>query len=349
MFELTGISQKIIKDFYQAIEKTLQKDNWDKIFFVAVKGAMHSLIPGASFPFIEPYAKKLIKEISDYREQLTLRDFVDDNEAVEVFHNTFKSMDSNLSDSELIDTIYDLLEYDKVIIYDNEKYLASVVYLVFWMDEHEKAYKSLRKLKDNKPAEMNYTTSTNTLKAPRDKVKFLKASLQLQISHPYIESTLEEKQMDLLDLYGEEHHAMARSIHCIHKLKNDLNVDEPNVNAVAKLKHHIDSDGTIEYKNIYISWHAHCFGIYKRISKKKIPVKKLLKVAKLYSYEIFPELKGKKLLSESTVKKPVRESGFFDGLRLLDFSDSRHKIKRTDEDIKDTETYMKEFIRICNR
>lgn len=78
-----------------------------------------------------------------------------------------------------------------------------------------------------------------------------------------------------------------------------------------------------------------------RASKNTIPITKALKVARLSSFVIFPELQNtKSICSIETARKPIRERAFYKGLRLMDFSDSRLKIKKTS---KETEYFFQKY------
>ncbi|BAF72393.1 hypothetical protein [Sulfurovum sp. NBC37-1] len=349
MYELTGINEKLITSFYKTMDKTYQKDNWYTIILVAIQKGLQTVVPQVSITFLEPYLKERLKPFVEYKKLgIIIRDFIDENEAIEAYNNTCNKKTINEDEIVLIDVIYDLLKYDQVIIIADKKYLASATQLLYWRDKYHNALATLNALYKNKPDEMNYTTSTNTLKAPKDKINFLKPSLKLAIANPNKESKKEEIQFELLGYYGREHHMIARSIHYFSEIKK-LDSDNEIVDAIAKLKPYVDSDRTIEPSDIYISWYAHCISIYRKLSKNKISTRKALEVAKHYSDILFPHMKGKKVVSEYTAKKPIRECAIFDGLRLLDFSDKRNKIIRSKEEIEDTELYLKEIIKVCNR
>ena len=72
---------------------------------------------------------------------------------------------------------------------------------------------------------------------------------------------------------------LARSIHELAKLKEDS--DNFEINAIATLKPYINSDSHITNKDIYISWYAHTYSIYK---DTKISTKEKLKFAQLSSH-----------------------------------------------------------------
>lgn len=352
MYELTDINEKLITSFFKTMDKTYQKDNWYSIVLVAIKKGVQTIIPEVSTTFLEPYLREKLKPFVEYKKLgIITRDFIDENEAIEAYNNTFHKKTINQSNEDeivLTDVIYDLLKYDQVIIIADQKYLASAIQLSYWSDKYHKALDTLETLYKNKPDEMNYTTSTNTLKAPKDKVNFLKPLLKLAIANPNKESKEEEIQFELLGYYGQEHHMMARSIHFFSEVKK-LDSNNEIVDAIAKLKPYVDSDRTIEPSDIYISWYAHCISIYRKLSKNKISTRKAFKVAKHYSDILFPHMKDKKVVSEYTAQKPIRECAIFDGLRLLDFSDKRNKIIRPKDEIEDTEIYLKEIIKVCNR
>ena len=130
---------------------------------------------------------------------------------------------------------------------------------------------------------------------------------------------------------------MARSIHALSNIQKGT--DDFYANAIGDLEAFIDSDMEITKEDLYMSWYAHIFQIY---DHPKINLTKKLKLARLSSYVVFPELKNNTEfeVSEYTAKKPIRERAFFKGLRLLEFTDNRLKITKSDEEIKFTESYF---------
>ena len=139
---------------------------------------------------------------------------------------------------------------------------------------------------------------------------------------------------------------IARSIHELAKFKEHS--DSFEINAVGSLEPYINSDGLTTNHDIYISWYAHIYGVYKN---NTIPVTKKLKLAQLSSYVIFPKLRDieKFIVNEKAAIKPIREVAMFKDLRLLDFTDNRSIIKRTNDEIKFTEEYLVKVTKYLNK
>ena len=331
----------------------MQNPDWDKIILLAVKNTFYSMIPNTQHHWLESYIKNYVQEFSNLKNaNFQIRDFQDEKEQEEVYHLTYDSIINELENStkpkdihnlELIDFIYELLPYDKVIIIGNEKYLYSYFYLSSYGEEHLRAYENLKVLYRNKPAEKNYDIATNTTKDFKNKTAFLNDTLQLEISNPFANSEKAEIKYKLIQEFETQSHLTVRTVYEFFKIKDDSNIKE--ISAIGELQPYLDSDDKIEYKDIYISWYAHVFSIYKKFGIN-IPTTKLLKLAQLSSLVLFEPLRGnnKPLINQHTATKALREVSFFNGLRLMDFSDMRKKLKKTDDEIKFTEEFMNHFI-----
>jgi len=378
MYELQNTNENIIKKFFEAIGKVRDKNNWHNILLVAVNNTLHELLPEIPKFVTDRYAKEFMKSILDMKDyNITIRDFKDKNEAIEVYNSTYKELiedcenSNNVVDKDnliLIDYIYELLEYDKVIIIDDEKFLYSFIYLSFLYMQYQEAYNKLKSNQKNNKSEKAINTSSNTATAYKNKTKFINEYLEPYINHPNIDSEKEEAQLEYIKSYETHHHIMARSIHQISKIK-DL-PEDLLTNVIGSLSPWIDSDGEIVEKDFYISWYASIFLLY---SKSNMPIKKKMELARLSSYVVFPELKKVKKtiipnkdlssqkytmkdetvieyqISENSAKELVREKSFFEGLRLYDFSDGRFKITKTKDEIDLTEQYLKVVAKHLNK
>lgn len=356
MYELQNINQDIVKKYYDSIFKVMQKDNWHNIACLSVESAFHDMFPNFPKYGLEKYIKDLLKPVLEAKENnFKVRDFIDDNEREEVYECTYGDLINELQNSndikdkynlELIYYIYDLLKYDKVVIINNEKYLHSCFYINLYAELHIKAYDELEISYKQKPPNRNIDTATNQSKDIKGKVAFLNPMLKPAIENEFADSKSEELKLGFIKNYENEYRMMARSLHELTKLKEYS--DNFEVNELANLEPYINSDGNITNHDLYISWYAYVFTIYKH---DDIPLTKKLELARLSSYIIFPKLRGneKQIVNEKTAAKPIRESAFFKGFRLLDFTDNRTKIKKTDEEIKLTENYLATVTKYFNK
>lgn len=347
MYELQNINQEIVEKYYDSIFKAMKKDNWHSIACLSVKSAFHEMLPNFPKYELEKYIKDLLKPILEAKENnFKIRDFIDDNEREEVYELTYGYLINELENSddienkynlELIYYIYDLLKYDKVVIVNDEKYLYSYLYINLYAELHLKAYTELEISYKQKPQNRNIDTATNESKDIKSKVAFLNPMLMPAIENKFADSKSEELKLGFIENYENEYRIIARSVHELAKLKEYS--DNFEINEIANLEPYINSDGHITNHDLYTSWYAYVKTIYKN---DDIPVTNKLKLAQLSSYVIFPKLRGieKLIVNEKTAIKPIREVAFFKGLRLLDFTDNRTKIKKTDDEIKFTESYL---------
>ena len=353
MYELQNINPEITKKFWKLLYKAMQHSNWDKIILLAVKNTFYSMIPNTQHHWLESYIKNYIQEFSNLKNiNFQIRDFRDKDEQEKVYHLTYDSLINKLENStkpedvhnlELTDYIYELLPYDKVIVIDNEKYLYSFFYLSLYGEQHLYAYEDLKVLYKNKPAEKNYDIATNTTKDIKNKTSFLNDTLQLEINNPFANSEKAEIQYQLMQEFETQSHLTVRTVYEFSKIKDESNIKE--ISAIGELQPYLNSDDKIEYKDIYISWYAYVFSIYKRFGIN-IPTTKLLKLAQLSSQVLFEPLReiDKPLINQKTATKVLREVSFFNGLRLMDFSDMRKKLKKTNDEIEFTEEFMRHLL-----
>lgn len=347
MYEFQSINQDIIKKYYDSIFKVMKKDNWHSIACLSVESAFHDMLPNFPKYALEKYIKELLKPILEAKENnFRVREFIDDNEREEVYESTYGDLINELQNSndiedkynlELIYYIYDLLKYDKVVIIDDEKYLYSCFYINLYADLHVKAHYELEISNEQKSPNRNIDTATNKSKDIKSKVAFLNPIFKPAIENKFVNSKSEKLKLGFLENYESEYRMIARSLHELTKLKEHS--DNYEINEIANLEPYVNSDGYITNHYLYISWYAYVCTIYKN---KDMPVTKKLELAKLSSYVIFPKLRGdeKLIINEKAAAKQIREVAFFKGFRLLDFTDSRTKIKKTDDEIQFTEKYL---------
>ena len=345
MYELQNINSDLLKKFDNAIFKAVQKNNWDSIISLSVKSTFHEIFPNFPNFEIEKYVKHQITPILERKKNnFVVREFENESERKSIFENTCSELIDELQDSQLAEdihsleviySIYDLLEYDKAIIIDGEKYLYSFIYISSYSQMHLEAYEKLKSSYDNKPTEKNINISTNSSKSIKDRINFLNPMLRLPIQNNHADNKAEKLKLGFIDNYVNDYRIMARGIHELSKLKNHS--DSFEINTIGSLEPYVDSDGKITYHDLYISWYAYVSTIYKNITTTD-----KLKLARLSSYVIFPNLRGNEesIVKPKTAIKPIREIAFYKGLRLLEFTNNQTKIKKTDEEIEFTEKYL---------
>lgn len=357
MYELQNINKDINNKFYQAIFKAMQKENWHSIACLSVESTFHDMLPNFPKYELEKYIKVLLKPILEAKEKnFKVREFLDESERNQVYENTYGNLINELLESERIEDkynldliyyIYDLLEYDKVIIIDSEKYLYSFMYISSYAQTHLKAYEQLSICYENKPSNKNIDIATNKTKDKKSQLNFLNPMLK-PVANNKLDPNNKAAQLKLnfIKNYETEYRMIARSVHQLAKLKECSENFE--VNTIGSLETHINSDGITTNHDIYISWYAHIYTIYK---SSNIPVTQKLKLAKLSSYVIFPNLRDTKklIVNEKTAIKPIREVSMFRDLRLLEFTDDRTTLKRTNEEIKFSEEYLTKVTKYLNR
>lgn len=357
MYELQNINKNLTDKFYQAIFKAMEKTNWDNIACRSVELTFHEMLPNFPKHTLEKYIKAvLIPILETKKKNFQIRDFIDDEEKEEVYENTYGDLINDLMDSkeiedkhnlDLIHYIYDLLEYDRVIIIDNEKLLYSYIYINAYANIHLEAYEKLKISYENKPQNQNIDIATNNSKDIKSKISFLNPMLKpiAQNKHDTNHKSAQLK-LDFLKNYEEEYRITARSVHELHKLKEHS--DNFEIDAIGSLEPQINADSHITNHDLYISWYAHVYKIY---TYAKIPPTKKLKLAQLSSYVLFPNLRGKEtlLVQPKMASKPIREIAFYKGLRLLEFTNNHTKIKKTDDEIEFTEEYLSTITKHLNQ
>jgi len=335
MYELQHIDEKVVNKFFKTIYQVIQKDNWYEILFVSLKSTFHDMVPNAPDFGAKPYIKQLLKPMLELRnEGFLIRDFKNEQEREELFKNTYNTLiDEDKYNLDLIDYIYDLLPYDRVIEFNGKSYLYSYYYLSMYAQEHQEAYNSLQKLLANKLPEQNYDVATNS---SDNKTAFLNSMFKPKIANPNIDSSTEELQQAFSKNCLTDFRITVRSVHEISKLTHFTENFE--MQAIGTLKPYINADDEITKHDIYKSWYAYAFSVYKN---KSMPETKKLKLSQLSSYVLFPHLKkSQPIYSIKSARKPIREIAFFQGLRLLEFTDNRTKINKTQEEIDFTQTYI---------
>lgn len=357
MYELTGISQNVVTSFFESLIDIDRQTNSPALVAFSVKNAFHRLEPNIPHRVVQTYLTKLLKPYFD-RKRLGIyeREFVDMDEARALFDDTYGSWldECQVSDDEkarivcdLIYSLYDLLEYEKVIVAEEKPNLWSFINLMHWGRMHSEAMEKRELLAKAKPQEGNINIALNTNKAYADKIKFLKNDIA--VINPFARNKVSELKENIISVYVDDFRMMSRAIYGYSLLIKEHG-DISFVRAFGELEPYIDSDMAISKRDLYISWYAYVVGMFNRVSNNSAPLEKVLEVAHLSSMIIFPELIGKgPLVKKEKAKVPIRERAFFKGLRLFEFTDRRLKIERPDEEIAFTERYLSEVTKELNR
>ena len=121
MYELLDVNPKLKTDFFNIIAQTIPKNNWDSLLLIALKKSVHKLLPEMPFYLLQNHMQKSFQIIHQrIKQNIHTRDFINEEEAIEVWHNTYDEMIEELSKSneledklniDLIHYIYDLLAY----------------------------------------------------------------------------------------------------------------------------------------------------------------------------------------------------------------------------------------------
>lgn len=356
MYELLGVQESVLYKYYDAVHHADKHPYATIIIPLAVKKAFHVLEPNFPICVAESYLAKILKPYFD-RKRLGVyeRPFDSIDEAKIIYNNQFVALLDNLekdSSNEgknmihALDCIYDLLQYDRVVVIENQPYLYSWINLIYWGQEHQNAIEKRAILEKSKPAEKNIDTALNTNKAYKDRTKFI--SFDTELNNPFSQHEVPRMKQEILSWYPDEHRLLTRAIHSMSQLLDEYS-NIPYIRAFGELEPQIDSDAIIPKKDIYESWYAHSVGIYKRSSKGTVPVKDALEIAKYLSFIIFPDIsKQRNIVSLERAKRPIREKSFFKGLRLYEFTDNRLKITRPKDEIAFTEEYLTEVTRQLN-
>ncbi len=330
-----------------------------------MKDTFYHLLPTQANYFVKSYIKQALDPL---RLQIELkhkvRKFNSQEEATEVFktveerfdYKAFKTEIEKTEFESVLDTFYDLLDYD---LYEEENgtcFLYSLNHIFSLAAKHIEALEKYLKQNENKPNESNYDITTNTNDTKEKMVAFKLNFLNNELANPSLNDELAleyEYQRDTLLEFVNYNHITVRSLRELKKIKKDFPHD-PLIRAKTNLLHTLNSDRPVDKIEIYRSFFTCVFGVYKftsKTNKKKPPYPKLYKFAKQLSELFFPEIKKfkKPLFSREKTKKPIVEICIYEGLSLVSFEDGRRKIKKAQEEIKFTEEYLETIISFSQR
>ncbi len=349
MYETEQINQQLINDFYKTIFKVLEENRYYAVIFVSIKKTFQHFFPNISPNTWSKYLKDYLQPIYLMKKyNFKIRDFKNQQEQEEIFSNLFDKELETLENSkdeedifhkELIYKIYDYLHYDRVVEFDNELYLHSYFYLYFFMDMHQEAFNKIKELKKDKTPETNYDIATNTNKDINSRIKFLTATFKPYINNPDYKSTEQEIQLHFLSNYKEEHRSIPRILAAIQNLEID---DIKELKSIKKLYPIVNAEREVKYKDLYRSFYAYC--MLKMYTNSNISIDKKLDIISIASKIIFPNLRNKdKIISKKTASQNIYEANFFNynNLRILNFGKNPFFKYKTQQEIKETELYIK--------
>jgi len=364
MYELQQINPKILKKYYKTIEKINKTKHPYIILFSVMKDTFSHLLPTHALYFANSYIQKALSPLREQiKSKYSIRKFTSFDEATEVFNRIDKIIDyrifnenKNKDFENIMNIIYDLLEYDLLEEKAGICYLYSLSHIMALAIKHEEALSVWKKLNKSKPPEANFDIARNTNDTKKKMIAFKLNSLNIDLANPLLSDEyrlfLEEQHNTLID-FTTHNHITIRTIRELKKIKDDFPNDS-YIKAQTELSHILDADRPIEKREIYQSFFACVFGIYtftSRVNHKKIPYAKLYKLATCISKFIFPEIKNykKPLFIEERTKKPIVETCIFNNLSLVSFLDGRYKIKKEQDEIDFTEEYLNTIIHFSQR
>lgn len=354
MYELSFINTKLLSKLYKSIHQVLQQNNPDIKIFLAVKNAVKKLEPSLPDIYI---VRSVQKSLEPFRRRLkhhvVIRDFESEEEAHDIFlkhcGEYYENLDTHSQKfQDMLNMAYDLKEYDKVLIIDGEKYLFNHYTLQQAFKQHYKAWKKWKFLERNKPAEKNINIAHNTNKRMPDKLKVFKESYQPFLNNPFAIDKLKTAEYQIINDFEKEHRILARATHYISQIKyheNDDELTEYIVKSYKNLAPYLDSDMAITEDDITNSWLTHVALVYTKLNPKDIPLHKLAKFITLIAQnsviKYFDYDEPTPIINTDKLKNiPIRERAFFKGLRLMEFTDKRLKITKSEEEIEYTERYL---------
>ena len=103
MYELLDVNPKLTTDFFKTIAVSFEKKNWDSLILVAVKETVNKLFPEMPMYQLQNYMNKSFLTIQQHRKHnVHTRDFIDEQEAIEVWHSTYDETTSSYRDIEML-------------------------------------------------------------------------------------------------------------------------------------------------------------------------------------------------------------------------------------------------------
>jgi len=365
MYELEQINPKISKKYFNVMAKVTKTKDPYILLTSIMRDTFYHLIPTQANYFVKNYIKRTLEPLKLQIElNYKIRSFKSQKERLEVFKILEERFDYKIFETEIekkefediMDTFYDLLDYDLYEEESGEVFLYSLNHIFSLAKKHIKALEELIEQNKNKPPESNYDIATNTNDTKEKMVAFKLNYLNNELANPLLSEklTLEyEYQKDTLLDFITCNHLTVRSIRELKKIRNDFPNDS-FIKSKTDLLHTLNSDKPIDAIEIYRSFFTCVFGVYaftSRTNKKKIPYSKLYIFASQLSELFFPELKKlkKPLFVKEKTKKPIRETSIYNGLSLISFEDGRYKIKKEQDEIKFTEEYLETIIHFSQR
>lgn len=364
MYELEQINPKIVEKYFKAIGKLMLTKHPLLTLQAVLKNTFSTMLPTQSFYFVKPYIQKALEPLKQQLlSKYKIKKFDSLEEAHKIYHTVFNKFDFQDLDTnerkeieEIFDLIYDLLEFDTYEEENDILYLYSLSHILILAKKHNEMLTIWEELNKNKPPEANYDIARNTNDTKEKMIAFKLNHINIELANPLLNDenrTFFEYQRDLLIDFTTHSCMTTRSIREIIKLKENY----PNdiyVKANVSLSHTLNADRPVEKIDIYRSFFASVFGVYRftsNINKNSPPQSKLYDLASKFSQLMFPELKQlkKPLVTKAKTRQPIREIGNLNGIPLIAFEDKRLKIIKHQDEIDFTEEYLATIIRYANR
>lgn len=351
MYELIGVDQKIYENFLKELYRiwTTSKNPYSHIFF-AIKTAFKALVPQASDADISVFLRKLLKPLYDllhssYKRRL----FNDEVEMQELYNSLYGSIQDEIACypieiknkiNKLFDLFYELKEHSGVIEIKGRKFITTQFDIITIANLHRIEYDTLSLLKSSKTFAKNISISTNTNKAPSDRTKFLNNLIELSTLNPLINKDVKEDRLLIINFFKENPRITSRFLSQLRNI--NFEIKSSFTRTIDELSPYLDADIEIQKKHIIISYIAYVFSLY-NITSTKIPKTKILPFANESAKLVFPEFEHHidSIVTEEKIRQPIRERAISHDLRLLEFTDNRLKIIRSEEEINISNTYLR--------
>jgi len=363
VYELQDINQNITQNLYNSIKKAFEKNH---IIYIikAIEYAIRKELPNEPKYIIDPIIIKATKEIQNATKIKTIP-FKSSSEAQELFKKHYKpyldladKQDCSKEYRDVIEMSYDLAKYDKKLIYEDQEYLFNTLYLLQKRKEHFRADQKWLKLKSEKPDEINFNIAHNTNKSIKEQISFLNPMYKPYKANPYTHDLGKQIELNIIDGFKSDNYTMARSISAINDVKYDIeklkydNYSFSCIKSFKTMKNYLDADQDIERKDIINSWLTNIAFLYSKVNPQGIPKTKLANyintVAKYTT--IYNLQKNKYIFSPEKLREATyREYKIFKNLRLLEITNKRKKLTKSEESKLLTERYMKNVTKYLHK
>ena len=366
MYELQDLNQNVVQNFYETMANTLEKKNILPIV-KAIEFAVKKELPNEPQHIIVPIIRTVIKELKK-TQLIKIEPFKYKDEGYDLFKKQYgdnlrfaEQKDCPEIYKDMIDVSYDLAKYDKKIIYKNQEYLFNTNFLLQKFKQHMKAdarWLRYNKLKKQNP-ERNTNISLNTNTILKKQLSFLNPKYNLYNSNPYHKDLTTDMELNLIDAFKEDKHMIARAIGTINNIKFRIDKIKENkissslVKSFDTMQHTLDSDVPIQRKDIINSWLTNIAYLYIKINPQHIPktllseyITKVARATTIYKLS----KKDNCVFSPDQLREATfREIKYYKGLRLLEITDNRKKLTKSEQTIIETERYLKNITQYLHK